>query len=67
MAQGTPSEQQSRQQQAASLQQYPDSWDQPGPDFEAYVGEAVKHRLGKYVQPDHPNRITKEEAQQLYK
>jgi hypothetical protein len=31
------------------------------------VSDAVKHRLGKYVQPDHPNRITKEEAQQLYK
>lgn len=67
----TPSEQQAgrlqQQQQQQALQQYPDSWDQPGPDFEAFVGEAVKHRLGKYVQPDHPNRITKEEAQQLYR
>lgn len=63
--QGTPSEQQAARQQA--LQQYPDSWEQPGPDFEAFVSEAVKHRLGKYVQPDHPNRISKEEAQQLYK
>lgn len=56
-----------QQQQDTPQQQWPDSWDQPGPDFEAFVGEAVKHRLGKYVQPDHPNRITKEEAQQLYK
>jgi len=57
--QGTPGE--------GEQQHYPDSWDQPGPDFEAFVGESVKHRLGKYVQPDHPNRITKDEAQQLYK
>lgn len=49
-------------------QQHPsDAWDQPGPGFEAVVSDAVKHRLGKYVQPDHPNRITKEDAQQLYR
>eukprot|EP00878_Enallax_costatus_P017975 GHUV01018901.1.p1 GENE.GHUV01018901.1~~GHUV01018901.1.p1 ORF type:complete len:1118 (+),score=463.86 GHUV01018901.1:2890-6243(+) len=44
-----------------------DGWDQPRPEFEAFVSDAVKHRLGKYVQPDHPNRITKEDAQQLYR
>lgn len=48
-------------------QQMPHVWDQPGPEFEAYVCDAVKHRLGKYVQPDHPNRISKEDAQQLYR
>ena len=64
---GTPAEQHVLGGSQVPQQAWPDSWEQPGADFEAFVGEAVKHRLGKYVQPDHPNRITKEEAQQLYK
>jgi hypothetical protein len=58
---------QSLPQQQQQQQQLSDSWDYPGPEFEAFVGEAVKHRLGKYVQPDHPNRISREEAHQLYR
>lgn len=64
---GPPSSGRPQQTPQQQQQQYPDSWEQPGPDFEAFVGDAVKRRLGKYVQPDHPNRITKDEAQQLYK
>ncbi|KAF6266781.1 hypothetical protein COO60DRAFT_13749 [Scenedesmus sp. NREL 46B-D3] len=48
-------------------QQFPDTWDEPGPEFEAFVADSVKRRLGKYVQPDHPNRISKEDAQSLYR
>jgi hypothetical protein len=53
--------------QQQQQQQFPDTWDEPGPEFEAFVGDAVKRRLGKYVQPDHPNRISKEDAQSLYR
>jgi hypothetical protein len=52
------------------VQQQPqplEGWEQPGPDFEAFVCDAVKRRLGKYVQPDHPNRISKEDAVCLYR
>jgi hypothetical protein len=55
------------QQQQQQQQQFPDTWDEPGSEFEAFVGDAVKRRLGKYVQPDHPNRISKEDAQSLYR
>jgi hypothetical protein len=60
-------QQQQQPQQQQQQQQFPDSWDEPGPEFEAFVGDAVKRRLGKYVQPDHPNRISKEDAQSLYR
>lgn len=46
-------------------QHHPESWERPDSSFEAYVGEAVRHRLGKYVLPDHPNRISSETANSL--
>ncbi len=48
-------------------QSFPEVWDEPDTNFEAFVADTVKHRLGKYVQPDHPNRISKEDAQMLYR
>lgn len=48
-------------------QVFPDAWDGPDTHFELFVGETVKHRLGKYVQPEHPNRISKQDAQILYR
>ncbi|KAI8470635.1 MAG: hypothetical protein J3K34DRAFT_521189 [Monoraphidium minutum] len=52
---------------APPLARAPHSWEAPNASFEAFVGETVKRRLGKYVQPDHPNRITRDEAQALYR
>lgn len=40
-------------------------WDEPGPDFEAFVAETVRNRMGKYTQPDHWARISHDEAQTL--
>jgi hypothetical protein len=39
----------------------------PDESFASFAGDMVRHRLGKYVQPEHPSRITKEDAQQLYR
>jgi len=44
-----------------------ETWDSPDESFEAYVGETVRHRLGKYVQPDHPNCISADTAHSLYR
>jgi hypothetical protein len=46
---------------------YPDEWESPTSEFEAFVGDIVKHRIGKYEQPEHPNRITHEEAASIYR
>ena len=46
---------------------HPDTWDDPNPGFEAFVSDMVRHRLGKYIQPEHPSRITLAEAQTLHK
>lgn len=46
---------------------YPASWEVPDESFASFAGDMVRHRLGKYVQPEHPSRITKEDAQQLYR
>jgi hypothetical protein len=31
------------------------------------VADTVRHRLGKYTQPDHPARVTQEDAAQLFR
>jgi len=46
---------------------YPDEWDSPTPDFEAFISDIVKHRIGKYEQPEHPNRISHEEAASIFR
>ncbi|GBF93173.1 histone-lysine N-methyltransferase [Raphidocelis subcapitata] len=51
----------------APLADFPDAWEAPDASFELFVGETVRRRLGKYVQPDHPNRISRDEAQALYR
>ncbi|CAD7699864.1 unnamed protein product [Ostreobium quekettii] len=45
----------------------PDHWDEPNGDFEAFVSCTLKHKLAKYVQPDHPRSISREEANRLYR
>ncbi|KAG1676074.1 hypothetical protein FOA52_014939 [Chlamydomonas sp. UWO 241] len=44
---------------------YPDVWEAPDESFEAFVSETVQHRIGKYVQLDHPNRIADADARTL--
>ena len=44
---------------------FPETWDEPSADFERFVSETVRHRIGTYVQPDHPNRVCKEAAENL--
>ncbi len=44
---------------------HPESWDEPNESFESFVAETVQHRIGKYAQPDHPSRISHEEAEAL--
>jgi len=43
-----------------------DTWPEPNKSFDAFVAETVRHRLGKYQQPDHPVRLSADDAQQLY-
>lgn len=43
------------------------AWDRPGAPFEEFVGKVISHRLGKYKQPDHPNRISREDFKELYR
>eukprot|EP00798_Chlamydomonas_sp_ICE-L_P005065 gene5065-34860_t len=42
-----------------------ETWDEPNAAFERYVWEMVRFRLGKYVQPNHPNHISKDGAEGL--
>lgn len=42
-------------------------WDEPNEDFEAFVAHTLKRKIFKYVQEDHPKRISKEDAESLYK
>lgn len=44
-----------------------DAWDAPGPQFEGFVEDCVRRRLGKYRQPAHPMRLSMEEAAALFK
>jgi hypothetical protein len=66
-APGSPHHQQQPGQAGGPSGEFPDTWDAPDEPFQSFVGEMVRRRLGKYVQPDHPNRISKEEAQALYR
>ncbi|PNH00860.1 Histone-lysine N-methyltransferase ASHH2, partial [Tetrabaena socialis] len=45
--------------------QHADVWDEPDAFFEAYVKDMVRHRLGKYMQPEHPSRVSVHEATAL--
>ncbi|KAG2485616.1 hypothetical protein HYH03_015679 [Edaphochlamys debaryana] len=42
-----------------------ETWDEPDGAFEAYVADMVRHRLGKYMQPEHPSRVSVAEATSL--
>ncbi|GIL91288.1 hypothetical protein Vretimale_10000 [Volvox reticuliferus] len=42
-----------------------DVWEEPNASFEAYVADMVRHRLGKYLQPEHPSRVSVQEAHTL--
>ena len=41
---------------------HPETWESPDESFELFVSETVQHRIGKYVQPDHPNSISNDDA-----
>jgi hypothetical protein len=41
-------------------------WDEPDASFEAFVAEAVRRRVGKYEQPDHPARLARDDAAALF-
>lgn len=45
---------------------YPETWDEPSANFEAFVADTVRYRVGKYTQPDHPARITHEAAKAIF-
>jgi hypothetical protein len=51
----------------AAMPIYPSEWEAPTAEFEAFVSDVVKHRIGKYEQPEHPNRIAHEEGAALYR
>lgn len=40
-------------------------WDEPGPDFEAFVVETVRKRLGKYSKTDHWAQLSHDEAHMI--
>lgn len=42
-------------------------WTEPDGDFEAVVGQFVRHRLGKYAAAGHPSRLEAEDAALLYR
>ncbi|GLI62407.1 hypothetical protein VaNZ11_005027 [Volvox africanus] len=42
-----------------------DVWEEPNASFGAYVADMVRHRLGKYLQPEHPSRVSVQEAHTL--
>lgn len=42
-----------------------ESWDEPSTGFELFVGEVVRARIGKYVQPGHPAKLDMQEAMQV--
>lgn len=43
------------------------TFEKPNAAFEEFVAEVVRHRVGKYEQPDHPMRLTRDEAVQIYR
>jgi hypothetical protein len=44
---------------------HPETWELPDDSFELFVTETVQYRIGKYVQPDHPNAIGNDDAHAL--
>ncbi|KFM22867.1 hypothetical protein F751_5576 [Auxenochlorella protothecoides] len=42
------------------------TWDEPDADFGEYVSGVVACRLGKYLQPGHPNRLSLQAAAKLH-
>lgn len=46
-------------------QSHPETWEAPDTSFESFVTETVQHRIGKYVQPEHPNRLRNKDAHTL--
>lgn len=42
-------------------------WTEPDGDFEAFVGQFVRHRLGKYAAAGHPSRLEAEDTALLYR
>lgn len=54
------------QQAAATQRGQPEAWDEPDASFAAYVADTVRHRVGKYAQPEHPMYLAQEEARELY-
>jgi hypothetical protein len=42
-------------------------WETPEGGFEAFVAEVVRRRLGKYEQPDHPARLSRDQAASLFR
>lgn len=45
---------------------YPDTWGEPDVNFEAFVSDTVRHRVGKYTQMDHPARLTQADAKTIF-
>lgn len=41
-------------------------WESPNSEFDAFVARTVRHRLGKYMQAQHPQQITAKEQDLLY-
>lgn len=42
-------------------------WDKPNASFEEFVADVVRRRLKKYEQPDHPLRLSREDAAYLFR
>ncbi|KAK9868684.1 hypothetical protein WJX84_008524 [Apatococcus fuscideae] len=42
-------------------------WVEPDGDFEAFVGQFVRHRLGKYAAAGHPSRLQADDTALLYR
>lgn len=42
-------------------------WTEPDSDFEAFVGQFVRHRLGKYAAAGHPSRLEADDTALLYR
>jgi hypothetical protein len=43
------------------------SWETPHGGFEDFVADVVRHRIGKYEQPDHPSQLSRDEASSLFR
>ncbi|KAL4422425.1 hypothetical protein ABPG75_008622 [Micractinium tetrahymenae] len=61
-----PSQQHQQHAFAAGQREEPETWDEPDASFAAFVADKVRHRVGKYAQPDHPMYLTQDEARELF-